>query len=74
VVLWRNAAYKPACAGCHAGTFKPDKHKKVSNPTILYTVSELRNCVGSCHEYTNSSLTTIKTTRSGKHSPSRGGW
>jgi hypothetical protein len=74
VVPWPYSAYKPACAGCHAAKFKPDKHTKVSNPKILYTVSELRNCAGACHRYTDSSLTKIETSRTGKHRPSGGGW
>jgi hypothetical protein len=60
---WRNAAYKPDCAGCHASLYKPDPHYKYG--TVRYTVSELRNCSGACHIYTDSTLTTIKTRRSG---------
>ena len=74
VVPWRSGAYAPACAGCHAGTFKPDKHKKVASPIILYTVSELRNCAGACHQYTDPSLTTIAKTRNAQHLPSRVSW
>jgi hypothetical protein len=72
VIAWRHAAYAPACAGCHAGDFKPSAHKKVDSPTLLYTVGELRNCAGACHEYTNSSLTTIRRSRTGEHRPSGG--
>ena len=67
VIPWRFSAYKPDCAGCHASTFKPDAHKKVDSPRILYTVTELKNCSGSCHEYTNNTFTTIKQTRTGEH-------
>jgi hypothetical protein len=73
VISWQFAAYKPNCAGCHAGTFKPDSHKKVDTPKILYTVGELKDCSGACHEYTNSTFTTIKTTRSSHHRTT-GGW
>jgi len=59
------AAYQPACAGCHAGDFKPGAHKKYENPDTPYTVSELRDCTGACHVYTDSSLTTIKDSRPG---------
>ena len=64
-VTWRNAAFAPDCAGCHAGNFRSDPHKKHENPDARYTVSELRNCSGACHIYTDSSLTTIKERRPG---------
>lgn len=67
VATWTSAAYKPDCAGCHASRFKPDAHKKVDSPAIFYTVSELRNCAGSCHEYTDSTFSTVKKTRNGQH-------
>ena len=73
-VAWRFAAYKPSCGGCHAGNFKPDSHKKVDSPKILYTVSELRDCSGSCHMYTDSTFTTINRARSGHHRPTDGGF
>jgi hypothetical protein len=74
VLAWPAPAYKPDCAGCHAATFKPDSHKKVDSPQILYTVAELRNCNGSCHEYTNSTFTTIRRSRTGQHRPTDGGF
>ena len=44
-VPWKFAAYKPDCAGCHAGNFKPGSHKKYEKPaTVSYTVAELRDC------------------------------
>ena len=51
------SGYKPDCAGCHAGDYEQNEHKKVDSPRIYYTVSELRNCAGACHEYTDSSMT-----------------
>lgn len=74
VATWTSTAYKPDCAGCHASRFKPDSHKKVDSPKILYTVAELKNCAGSCHEYTDSTFTTIKKTRSGQHRSTDGGF
>jgi len=73
-ISWTYGAYKPACAGCHAGDFKAGEHKKVDSPQILYTVSELKDCSGSCHEYTNASFTTIREMRSGEHRPTSGGF
>jgi len=66
-IAWRYSAYKPDCAGCHAGTFRPDAHKKVDSPTVLYTVTELKDCSGSCHLYTSTTFSSIRQTRSGEH-------
>jgi hypothetical protein len=60
---WRTPAYKPDCAGCHTNRYKPDPHTKYGN--VKYTVSELRNCSGACHIYTDSTLTAIKNSRPG---------
>jgi hypothetical protein len=71
-VAWTNAAYQPDCAGCHAGSFESGPHKKYQNPDVSYSVSELRDCSGACHIYTDSSLTTIKEIRNGEHRVSDG--
>mgnify|MGYP001612998360 CR=1 FL=1 len=72
-IAW--SAYPSTCAGCHASKFKPDSHKKTTSPTTInYTVDELKNCAGSCHEYTNNTFSTIKTTRSSKHKSTDGGF
>jgi hypothetical protein len=74
-ITWRYATYAPYCAGCHAGDFKSDPHKKTEVPTtIRYTVDELKNCSGSCHIYTDSTFTTIKTSRPSKHRSTDGGF
>ena len=74
VVVWKSAAYKPDCAGCHANAFKPDAHVKVATPRVLYTVAELRDCSGSCHEYTTTLFTTVKKPKTGHHRPTNGGF
>lgn len=74
VIAWPYSTYKPDCAGCHAARFKPDAHKKVDSPTLLYTVSELRNCSGSCHLYKDNTFTTIIKSRTGEHSSTDGGF
>ena len=56
--------YQPDCAGCHASNFRSGPHDKTLQGT-KYTVSELRNCSGACHVYTNATLTTISRTRNG---------
>jgi hypothetical protein len=73
-VLWAFGGYQPDCAGCHADDFKPDPHKKHENPDVRYTVGELRDCTGACHVYTDSTLTTIKKSRSGEHRVNQGDW
>jgi len=65
VVTWTQPAYQPDCAGCHAVSFKSGSHRKHENPDVNYTASELRDCSGACHMYTDSSLTTIKESRPG---------
>jgi hypothetical protein len=72
---WTATQYKPDCAGCHAADFKSGPHKKYESPTtVTYTVAELKDCTGACHIYTDSTLTTIKTTRNSHHVVSKGGW
>ena len=66
-VTWSAPQYQPDCAGCHASDFKSGPHKKHENPDATYSVGDLRDCTGSCHIYTNSSMTTIKDARSGEH-------
>jgi len=73
-VNWPYAAYKPDCAGCHAGDFEPSHHIKVRSPRQYYTPGELRNCAGACHVYSNNSMTTIVERQSGEHSVSSGGF
>ena len=63
VVPWPFPAYQPDCAGCRANDYEPDEHTKFDN--VDYTVDELRDCASACHEYTDSSLTTIEEFRPG---------
>ena len=70
---WRNSTYRPACAGCHANDYESGPHTKYGN--TRYTVSELRNCSGACHTYTDSTLTTISRRRNGpQHRVTDGGF
>lgn len=71
---WRFAAYQPDCAACHADDFRPDPHRKSENPEIRYTVSELRDCTGACHVYTDATFSVIQRARSGEHRVTRGEW
>jgi len=75
VIAWKFAAYANSCAGCHAGSYKTGPHKKTEVPsTISYTVAELKNCAGSCHQYTKNTFTTILKSRSGEHRATGGGF
>ncbi len=71
-VTWSNSAYQPDCAGCHSSDYRSGPHKKHENPDRNYTVSELRDCSGSCHVYRDSSMTTIKDQRNREHRVSDG--
>ena len=43
IVPWQFPAYAPDCAACHASDYKPGPHRNA-------TVSQLRDCAGSCHQ------------------------
>ena len=74
-IPWQFSQYRPDCAACHANDFKPREHKKYKSPTTrFYTAGELRDCSGACHEYTDSSMTTIRKRRSGEHRANKGDW
>jgi hypothetical protein len=64
-VSYRNAAYAPNCAACHANDYRAGEHRKYGN--VNYTVSELRDCAGSCHTYTDSSMTVIRDRKNSHH-------
>jgi hypothetical protein len=74
-----SAAYKPYCAWCHSTQFKSGSHKKTSSPsTINYAITDTNpniwDCSGACHEYTNNTFTTIKTSKTGHHKSSSSGF
>jgi hypothetical protein len=72
-IAWQYPAFQPDCAGCHAGDYKSGPHKKTENPDTKYTVSELRDCTGACHVYTNSNMNSIKKNRPGPEHRISGG-
>ena len=70
---WPSPGFQPDCAGCHEAEFRPGPHKSSENPDAFYSVSQLRDCAGACHVYTDATQTTIKEFRSGpEHSVNRG--
>ena len=72
-VVWQQPSYQPDCAACHASDYRSGPHKKHENPERSYTVSELRDCTGACHVYTDSSMTNIKENRPGPEHRISGG-
>ncbi len=70
--VWPTAAYRPGCGGCHAAQFKPEGHPKTLDG-MMYNISELQNCSGACHIYTDAKLTAIAKPRpAGRHKVSDG--
>ena len=71
-VQWPSPSLQPDCAGCHESNFRQGPHKKYENPDAFYTASDLRDCTGACHVYTDSNMNVIKDARSGEHRVSDG--
>lgn len=67
IITWAVAAYQPNCAACHAQDYREGPHTKLLSPQVSYNVSELRDCAGACHIYTDGTFTTILQLRSGNH-------
>ncbi len=57
-VPYASAADAGSCGACHAKDFKADAHPKTASG-LKYNASELRNCSGACHVYSDDTLTTI---------------
>jgi len=54
------------CAGCHAKDFKSAAHPKVLKGAT-YTVSELANCTGACHVYSDANGATVSKSQPGPY-------
>jgi hypothetical protein len=68
-------AFKLTCAGCHVDKYTPMQHVKFQRPVrVYYTVSELRDCTGSCHTYTDSTMRTIAQRNFSRHRAFGGTW
>lgn len=72
--VWRNSDYAPDCGACHSSKYRIEKHLKVEEPKVYYSLAELQDCNGSCHMYDNNSFSSIKEARSGKHTIAKDGW
>jgi hypothetical protein len=64
---WERPGLQPDCGACHASDYERESHKKESRTETRYSVSELRDCTGACHLYTDTSLSTIEKRRTGEH-------
>jgi hypothetical protein len=72
---WKFPAFRPGCAGCHAQEYRPMAHLKFVRPVkVYYTVSELRDCTGSCHTYSDRTMRTVVTRNFSRHRAVGGGW
>jgi hypothetical protein len=57
-VVYAAPADVGTCGGCHARDFKADAHQKTVKGQ-LYSASELADCTGACHIYSDSTRATI---------------
>jgi Cytochrome c7 and related cytochrome c len=73
-ITYKSPGLFPDCASCHSDVYKPDPHNKYGN--VRYTFTELRDCTGACHIYTDQTLTKIQTNRATntKHRPTSKAW
>jgi hypothetical protein len=65
-VPWPSPANAGTCAGCHAKDFRPAAHPKTAKGQD-YSATELSNCTGACHVYSDSTQSTITRSLSGPH-------
>jgi hypothetical protein len=65
-VPYPSAANAGTCAGCHAKDFKPAAHPKTLKG-LTYTATELANCSGACHVYSDTTQSTITRSLPGPH-------
>ena len=65
-VPYPSAANAGTCAGCHAKDFKPAAHPRTIKG-VTYTASELANCSGACHVYSDTTQSTITRSLPGPH-------
>ena len=65
-VPYPSPANAGTCAGCHARNFTPASHPK-DTKGVSYTVSELANCSGACHVYSDPTQATIAKRLPGPH-------
>ena len=63
---WQFASYRPSCAGCHAAQFKPEAHPKTLEG-LTYNISEVQNCSGACHVYSDAKLSAVAKPRPAGH-------
>jgi hypothetical protein len=57
-IPWLAAGEAGSCAGCHTKDFKADSHPKTTGG-LKYTASELHECSGACHVYSDATGSTV---------------
>ncbi|HEY4974753.1 MAG TPA: cytochrome c3 family protein, partial [Steroidobacteraceae bacterium] len=55
-----------SCGGCHARQFKPEAHPRTTKGA-LYSATELHDCTGACHVYSDTPAGGIAKSRSGPY-------
>ncbi len=65
-VPYPSAADAGSCGACHAAQFKPDAHVKTAKGD-KYTASELKNCSGACHIYSDATRSSVIKNVPGPH-------
>jgi len=66
---------RQSCAGCHADKYRPMAHAKFQRPVrSFYTVTELKDCSGSCHTFANNTQRTVLARSFAVHRSPGGGW
>jgi hypothetical protein len=65
-IPWLSAADAGSCGGCHAKDFKAAMHPKAAGG-LTYTATELHNCSGACHVYSDATSSTVVKTLPGPY-------
>jgi hypothetical protein len=65
-IPWPSVADAGTCGGCHAAKFNAALHPKTSGG-LKYTASELRDCTGACHVYSDATLGTVVKSQPGPY-------
>jgi hypothetical protein len=65
-VAFTAPAQSGTCGACHAKDFKPDAHPKTAKGQ-LYLESELSDCTGACHVYSDETRSSVTRSVRGPH-------
>ena len=65
-MVWTAPGSAGSCGGCHAAAFKADAHPKTV-AGLEYTASELKDCSGACHVYSDATLGSVSKSLPGRY-------